>query len=93
MQIEEKIIQAMSEANVKVIEVSTKAIDVAEKYNKRIFILFLSMVVSFTIIIFTCVYCYFKASYGENYQQNITQEVTQEVDSEQNFGTIADSEE
>lgn len=92
MQIEEKIIQAMSEANVKVIEVSTKAIDGAEKYNKRIFILFLSIVVSFTIIIFTCIYCYFEASYGENYQQNITQEVKQEINTDEKFRMAIDLE-
>lgn len=88
MQIDEKIITAMAESNKCIVGLANKAIDEVAKNRKKMVTLFLSVVVSFTIIIGLFIFCYFEASYGENYQQHITQ--TQEINNENNILTEDD---
>ena len=80
METNNKLIELTEKYATHVTELAKKTAEVSEKYNKRMFILCITLLVSSVVVLCTFGYCYFSASYGENYQQHITQEVNTTMD-------------
>lgn len=76
MQLDEKLLQLLTDSVEKIADSIKIVAEKADVYNKRIFIMFLSLLISGTIIICMFINCYFKASYNKEYSESNTPDVT-----------------